>query len=355
MKRLWIILGLILVAVCVVAAIAGAFFWYSMQRPLYVPGMVRARENLSAPLMPPEQPDDTESWSVENGIQLYHFPQGEGRNVLIVHGGPGFPPAEPWPGLDPLGDDYQFHYYHQRGSGQSTRPFDRFTSPNRYQNLTELDRTLGLGAQVADIERIRQILGEEKLILIGHSFGGFLASLYAAEFPDRVEGLVLIAPADMLVMPQKREGLFEEIRKRLPEDMLEAYDAYMEDYLDFQDIFSESEAELAALNEGYIKYYAAVADTPEQVQAEPGGWMVQAIYFSMGRRHDYRDALKDVQAPVLVVHGAGDLQPEEASRAYVDAFPNARLHILEDATHFPFYEQPGAFAGIIDEFLDSLE
>jgi proline iminopeptidase len=349
MRKTITIVASVLFALIVVA---GVFFWYTMGKPLYEPGMVRAGENLRSPLTPVEQSGDQHFWNVEQVIQLYHFSEGEGRNVLIVHGGPGYPFAQPWPGLEPLSNEYKFHYYDQRGCGQSTRPIDRLPSANYYQNMKTLDQTLGIGAQVADVERIRQILGEERLIIIGHSFGGFLASLYAAEFPEKVKALILIAPADVLVMPQKEGGLFEEVRKRLPEDMQADYDAYLEEYLDFRNIFSKSEADLAALNEEFGKYYEAVFETsipPEQ--GKPGGWMVWAMYVSMGTRHDYRDTLKDVTAPVLVIHGADDLQTEEASRVYVDAFPNARFHVIEDATHFSFYEQPEEFAAVTGEFL----
>ncbi|OGO41196.1 MAG: hypothetical protein A2Z04_05735 [Chloroflexi bacterium RBG_16_57_9] len=60
--------------------------------------------------------------------------------------------------------------------------------------------------------------------------------VYAAEFPERVEALVLVAPADVLAMPQEGGGLFEEIRRRLPESMREEYAAYLKRYLDFQNI-----------------------------------------------------------------------------------------------------------------------
>lgn len=351
MKKMIIIAGLILV-VLVVAV--GIFFWYSMGKPLYKPGMVREGQNLRAPLPPPEQSDDEHFWNVEQDIQLYHFSRGEGRNVLIVHGGPGYPYSEPWVGLGPLTDDHKFHYYDQRGCGQSTRPIDRFSSSNYYENSTTLDQTLGIGAQVADIERIRQILGEDKLIIIGHSFGGFLASLYAAEFPERVEALILIAPADVLVMPQTDEGLFGQVRKRLPEEMREEYAAYLEEYLDFKNIFSKSEADLVALNEAFGQYYETVFETSIPEQGKSGGWMVWAMYISMGTRHDYRDALEDVKAPVLVIHGADDLQTEEVSRTYVDAFPNARFHVMGDAAHFSFHEQPEEFSAVVGEFLSEL-
>jgi proline iminopeptidase len=352
MRKVILIVVLVLLVLIVGA---GVFFWYSMGKPLYEPGMVRAGENLRAPLTPPEPSGDEHFWSVEQDIQLYHFSEGEGRNVLIVHGGPGYPFAQPWPGLEPLTNEFEFHYYDQRGCGQSTRPIDRFPSTNYYQNMKTLDGALGIGAQVADMERIRQILGEEKLIVIGHSFGGFLASLYAAEFPERVEALILVAPADVLVMPQKDGGLFEEVRKRLPENMQEDYAAYLDEYLDFKSIFSKSEADLMALNEGFGKYHEVAFEGFIPEQGESGGWMVWAMYLSMGTRHDYRDALKDVTAPVLVIHGADDLQTEEASRIYVDAFPNARFQVIEDATHFSFYEQPDEFSAATSEFLSELK
>lgn len=344
---------LIVAAVLVIALIAGGgLLWYMTTQPLYTPGMVRAEKNLRAPLTPPEQSKDPAFWNVEADIRLHHFAVGQGKPVLIVHGGPGYPYTQSWAGLAPLTDRYQFVYYDQRGSGESTRPFETFDSGNYYENMTTLERTLGLGAQIADIERIRRLLNEEKLILIGHSFGGFLAALYAAEFPEHVEALILVAPAETLVMPPPSGGLFEIVRQRLPAEQQADYDAFLKRYLDYQNIFSRSEAELMALNEEFGLYYAAVAPIAAVEQGRPGGWMVPAMYFSMGQQHDYRPALKSVAAPVLVIHGADDLQPEAASRLYLEAFPNAQWKVIENATHFPFEEQPEAFALVIAQFLD---
>ncbi len=351
MKKVIIIISSILI---VLLLAGGVYLWYVIQQPLYRPGMVRSEENLRAPLAPPEQAENWPMWQVEPDIELAHFAEGKGRNVLIVHGGPGLPYSEPWAGLQPLTEAYRFHYYDQRGCGQSSRPLDTFASSNYYQNMTTLDRTLGLGAQVADIERIRRLLGEEKLILIGHSWGGFLASLYAAEFPERVAALILVAPADVLVMPQQSGGLFELVKARLPQEMRPDFEAYLKEYLNFRDIFTKSEADLTALNQEFGKYYQAATEISLPEQGRPGGWMVQAMYFSMGQRHDYRQPLEAVQAPVLVIHGAEDLQPEETTRLYVDAFPNARFQVIEEAGHFVFWEQPAAFAKVVAEFLDDL-
>jgi len=348
-------------ALLLLLIIAGVLFWHFMSKPLYEPGMVRAGKNLRASLTPPAQSGDESSWSVAQDIKLYHFSDGTGKNVLVVHGGPGYPIRSSLPGLKRLTDRYKFIYYDQRGCGKSTRPIDRFASSNYFENMKTLDRTLGIGAQIADIERIRRILGEEKLTILGHSFGAFLASLYAAEFPEHVRALILVAPAEVLVMPVEGGGLFEEVGRLLPAGMKSEYADFLRRYLDFGRIFSRSDSELAALNAERAKYYRAAAaaknlSVPEENEPnENGGWMVHAMYFSMGKRHDYRDALRIVKAPVLVIHGEKDLQPEKASRAYAEAFPNSSFQVIKNAGHFPFSEQPEAFAAVTGKFLDEMQ
>ena len=86
-------------------------------------------------------------------------------------------------------------------------------------------------------------------------------------------------------------------------------------------------------------------------QGEPGGWMSWAMYISMGQRHDYRPALKQVSAPVLVIHGAEDLQSEAATRLYSDLFPNAQFAVIRQAGHFSFQQQPDEFGALVKAFL----
>ena len=348
---------IVIILAVVVIVIAGGLFllrrW--MEQPLYKPGDVRAGRNLRGSLQPPAQPGDSGIWQVEPDVRLRWFARGEGKNVLFVHGGPGFPVREPYAGLEALGGRFRIHYYDQRGCGGSSRPIQRFESRNFGANLTQLDQALGIGAQLADIERIRRILGDGRLILIGHSYGGFLAALYAAEFPERVRAMVLIAPANLLVMPSPAGGLFDEVRRRLPAQRQAAYDAWLKRYLDFSGVFSKSESELAAEHLEFAAFYRDAGGVPPSLAAarseDAGGWMVRAQYFSMGRRHDYRPAMAGVRAPVLVIHGDRDFQPEAASREYVTALPNATLKVIPGAGHFPQQETPDRFAGVVMEFL----
>jgi proline iminopeptidase len=367
--RKWLrIVASVVAATAATLMLAALWLWHVMAQPLYKPGAVRQGVNLRGPLEPPSQSGKEGFWQVEKDIEIYHFSHGAGEPVLVVHGGPGYPLNASPPALDLLATDYQFHFYHQRGCGSSTRPFDRFPHSNFYANMMELERTLGIGAQVADIERIRRLLKQDKIILLGHSFGSLLAAMYAAEFPERVQAMILVAPADVLALPAEGRNLFDEIRARLPESEMAEYDAFIASYLDFGRLFENSEMELAAANRKIGEYFLRATgesdlDQSASVPMNNGGWMAQAMYLSMGKRHDYRSALSRITAPVLVVHGEDDIQSESASRAYVESLPNATMHVLRagrtrgirGAGHFVFTDQPESFAEAAGDFLKSVK
>ena len=275
MKKL-LMAAVVLGAVAVL--IAGAL-WYLSQQPMYRPGMVRAGPPVTRPL----QTHDESFWTMDSAARLYHFGDGAGPNVLVVHGGPGFPIRKPLSGLRPLAGRYRFQYYDQRGCGRSSRPVDRFPNGNYYQNMKQLDAALGLAVQVADIERVRQILGDPKIVLVGHSFGAFLAALYAAEYPEHVKALVLAAPANLLKMPGD-DNLFQRMRAKLPANLKPEYDSFLARYLDFGGIFARSEEELARMSTRLGTYYVAAGGrVPEGMDAgDNGGWMVFAMYLSRG-------------------------------------------------------------------------
>jgi proline iminopeptidase len=133
-----------------------------------------------------------------NGQQFWQLPTGStiayvrvaavGRvrptPLVFLHGGPGVP--------DKKGDSAYFgqlaqdgfdvYVYDQVGRGQSSRLDD----PRGYL----------LARDVADLEAIRREIGAERMIIVGHSYGGKLAAAYAAANPEHVAKMVLSAPED---------------------------------------------------------------------------------------------------------------------------------------------------------------
>ena len=325
----------------------------------YQPGSLASSRGLQAPLDPPTQEGVPEgTWRVAEGIDLHHFEQGEGEPVLVLHGGPGYPFAQPLEALEPLTDEFRFHYYDQRGCGRSSRPLDRMPPGNPMQGFALAGKTFGLAEQLADIERIRRVLGTEQLIVMGHSFGALLAALYAAEFPEHVRALILVAPADLLILPSPDGDLFTAIATRLPADLQAEYATFRRRYFDFGGHMSKSEEELAGLHHELTRFFAAAypedgdAETVEPDQV--GGWTVFGLYLSMGMSHDYTTSLAKATAPTLILHGARDLQGEAAGRRYAEHLPAARFEVLEEAGHFPHRECPDELAQVLEDFLAEL-
>jgi proline iminopeptidase len=327
----------------------------SMGRPLYTPGRLAAGEGLREPLDPPAAQGDASYFQVTPSVRLFHFEDGAGDDVLVLHGGPGVPPAKPWPMGEALTRQWRFIYFHQRGCGLSTRPIDR--APGGLSEAGTVHQALGLPAQIADVERIRRLLGRERLVLVGHSFGAFIAALYAAEFPERVAAIVAVAPANLAVLPSADADLYGWIEARLSGEERARFDTYRAARFDFRTIFQKSDDELVAMQAPFRDLYAAAAKMDRDrfpAAAKPGGWMPIASYVSMGRSHDWREVFARVKAPVLVVHGMDDLQPLAASQAFGAMFPRAEVTVVEGAGHFVFVDRPKELGTKVGAFLEKV-
>jgi len=351
-KGLFVLLA---VALALVATALALTFWWLTQQAMFVPGTVQTRVEAAKGSLEP-LPDDVspEGWRVAPDIELHHDSFGEGtEHVLYIHGGPGFPVRGRPAGLRRLAAHYRVHIYDARGCGASTRPFTRAPGGSFYQALTAVEGKLGLAQQVADIERIRRRLGRDRLVLVGHSFGGLVAALYASEFPQHVSALVLVSPAPLLVMPTPGPDLFSLVRARLDEPLRGEYDAYLASYFDLQAAMALDEPALSRHYGAFRRYYQASAGAGPPVspdEGDTGGFLVLATYASLGRRHDWRGAMAHIEARTAVLHGDGDLMPEEETRAFAAAIPHASFELVH-AGHFAVEEAPEVIEAAVDRLL----
>ncbi|HXE58521.1 MAG TPA: alpha/beta hydrolase, partial [Gemmatimonadales bacterium] len=126
---------------------------------------------------------------VERGCRLFVQEYGRGRDTLVVlHGGWGAEHSYLLGAFEGLEDRFHLVFYDQRGSLRSPCP----------------DSLISVDAHVADLERLRAELGLERVTLVGHSMGTRLAMMYLAAYPERVGGLVLLAPASLAPRPPER-------------------------------------------------------------------------------------------------------------------------------------------------------
>lgn len=110
-----------------------------------------------------------------NRTELFYTIEGQGCPMLLMHG-MGFDHTLFRPWLDPLGDRLQLVYFDSRGSGRSSRleGFERVT----------------IETLVEDADALRTQLGFDRVVLYGHSFGGYPALEYARRHADHLAGLI---------------------------------------------------------------------------------------------------------------------------------------------------------------------
>lgn len=264
------------------------------------------------------------------GVSLFTRMVGAGPPVVVLHGGPGAHHDYLLPQYDEFARGRSLRYYDQRGGGQS--PVDRNTP-------------LGWQEHVEDLDALRDRWRIDRLTLLGYSWGGLLALLYAATHPERVGRLALVAPVSMnQTLRDEGERRFQE-RMADPE-LIRAREALQHSDLRVREPDAYRQRAFALSVWGYFKNPARAQDlTPFRVTERTR----RMVWKSLGS-YDLQSALGAVRAPSLIVHGRHDPVPLEGSQALADVL-GAKLVVLENAGHASHVESFGEFFAPLDQFL----
>jgi abhydrolase domain-containing protein 4 len=125
---------------------------------------------------------DLKIWTASTNIQSKNTP------IVLIHGLCGS--IGLWAfNMDKLPDNHPIYAFDVLGFGRSSRPsFSR-------------DPMVAEDELIDSIEEWRKKLGLESMILIGHSFGGFLFTAYALKYPHSIKALVLVGKCTLLNLP----------------------------------------------------------------------------------------------------------------------------------------------------------
>jgi pimeloyl-ACP methyl ester carboxylesterase len=274
-----------------------------------------------------------------DGATLYYddpHPGGSGLSVVALAGGAARHPSY-LGDLAGLGDHRRLIVPHLRGVGRSPLPASA--------------EVASFWRQAEDIERLRIHLGLERVLLLGHSAGTRLAISYAAQFPQRLAGLVLVTPPAGYLVDEPSDT--DELIDRRRGDP--AFDAAITAWADGPDFGDDAEFNAWYLRAAPMSY--AVWGEREQAHAAVGRYDFPAnrAYFSVDPPADLAARLGDVSAPVLVVAGAEDCGAGVAPvLALAKLFPSSEAVVVERCGHYPWVEQPAAFRHAVDGFLDTL-
>lgn len=303
-------------------------------------------------LYPEIDPYQTGLLDVGDGHRVYWELCGNpaGKPVVFLHGGPGggCSPSQRRQ-FDP--SRYRILLFDQRGCGRSTP----------HASL-EANTTWHL---VADIERLRVMLGVERWMVFGGSWGSTLALAYAETHPERVSELVLrgvftLRRAELLwyyqdgaswLFPDKWERFLAPIPEGERSDLIAAYRRR----LTHPDPTIQREAALAwSIWEGETitltdneEFSAQFGDTHYALAFAriENHYFVNHGFFEEGQL--IRDAHRLKNIPGVIVQGRYDVAtPPATAWALHKAWPAARFVMVPDAGHA--YTEPGILHHLIE-------
>jgi proline iminopeptidase len=288
--------------------------------------------------VPPIPPPRAQGFTTSTPVPLYWAEYGDpaAPPILLLHGGPGASHDYLLPQMLALADAHRVVTYDQRGGGRSRRDDDR--------------AVIGWRDQVDDVARVVAELGVDPLTIVGYSWGGLLALLFAVEAahgrtaPAPVR-LALVDPAP--VTRAYRLAFEQELARRQASPEVAALRAELQASGLRErdpDAYRQRAFELSVAG-----YFADPSQTNDLTPFRVTGRVQQSIWQSLGD-YDLRDALSAVRVPTLVVHGRQDPIPlassEEAARAL-----GTTCVVIEGSGHVPYVEQPARLFSLLLAFL----
>jgi len=274
-----------------------------------------------------------------DGVQLFYRTMGSGAPAIILGGGPGFNVDYMIPVGDFLPASYQRVFYEQRGTGRS-----------RLASITPENMTLA--HVVADLDALRVHLKQERVFLLGHSWGGMLAMAYAAAHPDRIDRMILIGPGGPTL--EFTEWFDDNIHSRLRREDIEAEKYWDEAPKRGVDSDKAALEGVRAITPGYffdrakgLAYAAQLTDGSLTVQVNAN------LFADMRKHYDSRPGLRQLDRPVLIVQGHQDPVGDKTAEDIRSTIKSSVLRYINQSGHFPWIEQPDAFRRILAEFFES--
>jgi proline iminopeptidase len=273
---------------------------------------------------------------LSGGLELHYRSVGTGSPVVILSGGPGFEMDY----MLPVADVFPTHrriLLEQRGTGRT-----------RGAQLTAADMTLAVVVQ--DLEALRVHLKQERLFLVGHSWGGMLAMAYAATHPNRIDRLILIDSGG----PTLEFGTWFEdnIRARMRPEDVEA-ERYWKEAAKRGVSADKAEVEaVRAITPAYFfdraKGLAFAAQMPDDSLDAEGSAM---LFADLAKNYDVRAGLRTLDRPTLIVHGHQDPMGDKTAEDLHALIKSSTLVYLDKCGHFPWLEQPDDFRKAISGFV----
>jgi proline iminopeptidase len=278
---------------------------------------------------------------IEPGVRVFIDVEGAGwvpegpalrerPTLLVLHGGPGFDHSGFRPPFGQLADVAQVLYVDHRGHGRS--------SPRPLAEIT-------LDVLADDVVRLCAALGIQRPVVLGQSFGGFVAQRYLARHPAHPARVILSSTSHHFGLARKL-AMFQRLGG---EPARAAAEAFWTD---------PCGATWAVYTEVCLPLYNT--QPPADADARHRTLLREDILFDWNRRElptmDLRPGLAGVCCPVLVLAGEEDpVTPVDDAREIAAAIPApwGRLEVVAGAGHGVWRDRADEGLAAIRRFVDA--
>jgi proline iminopeptidase len=269
--------------------------------------------------------------------QTYYKIFGKGSPILIINGGPGMNSNGFENMAKILAEKNQTIIYDQRGTGKSV--------------LKELNnKTISMKLMADDIESLRKHLKIEKWTILGHSFGGMLASYYATIYPNSIDKLILSSSGGVDLSLLKGENLIEAGLSKIEKDSLN----YWNDKIEKGDTsYTARIGRGRAMAPAYVydrKFVPIIAERLTQ-----GNSVINSLLWGDMQKtnFDCKNKFSNFKNPVLIIQGKQDIISVAIGEISLKAFPNSKMILLDNCRHYGWLDAKEKYFGTIEFFLKS--
>ena len=276
-----------------------------------------------------------------NGIELAYDRIGSGPDILFVHGIPTDYRA--WQAQIPVfSKGYRMITFSRR-----------LAHPNRNQS-SPAESTIQNNAK--DLEDLIHETSSPPIHLVGHSYGGFIASYLAANHPELVKKLVLIEPgiSTLLIQDPASRAQMLSLLFRNPSVALAAGRYLRRYYNPMLDTYHKGDLDnaLRLFLDGLMNTHDGFGRLPTEVQT-----MVKENASTIGEveaklpTFAEKDARR-ISSPTLLINGANGTKIFRAINGELaKSIPNCHTELIPQSSHFPHFENPASFNQTVSDFL----
>jgi pimeloyl-ACP methyl ester carboxylesterase len=267
------------------------------------------------------------------GVQLHYSDEGnrlDSTPLLLIHGTSSS--LRTWDGVTAqLKNQYRIIRFDLPGFGL-TGP-----NPNRDYSTSYYNQV---------IDSLLSALHVSRVIIVGNSLGGSIATQYAIYQPAKVRGLVLVDAAG-LPPAKKTTGAIGFKLAQMPviNRLLTIITPRELVKKSLQDAYGDTGKVTDSLTTQYFDMLTREGNRQALIDRMRQGWQVTDSNF-----------LTKVEAPTLIVWGSKDrLIPVENAELFQQKIKNNQVHIWENLGHVPMEEDPVAFSDILRKWVMQLK